>query len=54
MCKCWPLFGSVLDFGFRDASWRIVGRMEGWGEILVLLQGDGDACGCRHLLEGVV
>jgi hypothetical protein len=29
-------------------------RMEGLGEILMLLQDNGDACGFRYLLEGVV
>jgi hypothetical protein len=31
-----------------------MGQMEGLGEIPVLLHDDGDACGRRHLLEGVV
>jgi hypothetical protein len=52
--KCWILFGAVFGCWIRDASWWIVGRTEGLGEILVLLQGDGDTCGRRHLHEGVV
>jgi hypothetical protein len=52
--KCWPLMGSVSAWWFRGAFWWIVGRMEWQGEIPVLLQDDGGACGRRHLLEGVV
>jgi hypothetical protein len=32
----------------------IVGLIEGLGEIPMLLQDDGKACGHRHLLEGVI
>jgi hypothetical protein len=52
--KCWPLIGSVSDWWFCGSFLWIVGGMEWLGEILVLLQDDDDACGCRHLLEGVV
>jgi hypothetical protein len=41
------VFGSLLFL------WT-VGLLEGSGEIPVLVQDDGDACGRRHLLEGVV
>jgi hypothetical protein len=54
MWKYWPLFGGVLDSWFRDANGGLRGRREGLGEIPVLLQDNGDACGRRLLLEGVV
>jgi hypothetical protein len=54
MWKYWPLSGGVLDCWFRDAKGGLRGRLEGPGEISVLLQDNGDACGRRILLEGVV
>jgi hypothetical protein len=43
-----------VQFWLRFASWLIVGKMVGLGEIPMTLQDDGGACGCRPLLEGVV
>jgi hypothetical protein len=54
ICKCWLLLGGVFGCWIRGAYWWTVGRTEGLGEIPVLLQGDGDVCGRRYLLEGVV
>jgi hypothetical protein len=51
-CKFKLLLGSVS--AGSECLWWTVGQMEGLGEIVVLLQDDSDACGRRHLLEGVV
>jgi hypothetical protein len=52
--KCWLLLGGAFGCWIQDASWQTMGWTEGLGEISMLLQGDGYACGCRHLLDGVV
>jgi hypothetical protein len=44
----------VSVWWFRGAFSWIVGLMEWRGEIPLLLQDDGGACGHRHFLEGVV
>jgi hypothetical protein len=51
--ECWPLVGGVQLLVSLLHLW-IAGLTDGLGEISMLLQDDGDACGRRYLLGGVV
>jgi hypothetical protein len=52
--KFWPLVGTVSGRCFPVTLLWTVERMEGLGEIPVLLQDDNYACGNDQLLEVVV